>query len=323
MNKNYLYVSDSNDGYFNLALDEWFLDNVKDDELILYFYINKSAVIIGKNQNPRKECDLPRMHRDGVQLVRRISGGGAVFHDMGNLNFSFIAGASRFDKKLQHQFILDCIRFLGIDCTFSGRNDMLINGRKFSGNAYCSKNAAKQHHGTLLVSTELDRLQNYLTVDERKIRSKGVDSVRSRVCNLSEACPGLTVQGLLDVIPREFEKKYGNYKLLSLNDLPKGVISRYMEKHRSDEWLLGVTPAFDYSFDERFTFGGVQIYMSLKNNLITDITVHTDSIDTSLPDKIRSRLLLKELKREVICSCLSADADDHLCAISDKFSEIL
>ena len=202
MGKNYLYISDSYDGWRNLATDEWFLDHIGPEDVVLYFYINRNAVIIGKNQNPWKECDLSAMERDGVQLVRRISGGGAVFHDCGNLNFSFNAGKNRYDKDRQHRFILETVQSLGIPCEFSGRNDLLAAGKKFSGNAYCARGDAKQHHGTLLVSADLSRLQNYLTVDPRKMQSKGVASVRSRVCNLNEFVPSLTVEELLRVIPR-------------------------------------------------------------------------------------------------------------------------
>ena len=321
--KNYLYISQSGDGQYNLGLDEWFLDNVRDDELILYFYVNEKAVIIGKNQNPRKECNIPQMRNDGVQLVRRISGGGAVYHDGGNLNFSFIAGSSRFNKDDQHNFILNVVRSLGIECEFSGRNDLISNGRKFSGNAYCSKGKAKQHHGTLLVDTDLSRLQNYLTVDERKIRSKGVDSVVSRVCNLSQINSSISVEELLNVIPKEFERTFGAYRQIATSELPVDKIKPYIKKHSSEEWLFGSTPAFDYIFDERFTFGGVQIYMQLKSNVITSLTVHTDSMDTTLPDKIKDLLLFKELKKDTVCSALCSCNDDALTAIADKFSEVL
>ena len=123
----YFYVSPSRDGWRNLATDEWLIDHLAPDDLILYFYINQNAVIIGKNQNPWKECDIPAMDRDGVQLVRRITGGGAVFHDEGNLNFSFIAGKERYDTDRQFGMILQAVRALGIPAELTGRNDMQDN----------------------------------------------------------------------------------------------------------------------------------------------------------------------------------------------------
>ena len=157
---NLLYVSTSPDGWRNLGVDEYFLDHIGEDDMLLYFYVNRNAVIIGRGQNPWAECNLSAMERDGVQLVRRITGGGAVFHDEGNLNFSFIAGEKRYDLQRQLGMILDAVRALGIPCEFSGRNDLLADGRKFSGNAFCSRGCVRQHHGTLLIDADLTRLQN-------------------------------------------------------------------------------------------------------------------------------------------------------------------
>ncbi|MBQ3865667.1 MAG: lipoate--protein ligase family protein, partial [Clostridia bacterium] len=132
--KTYLCISQTLRGYENLALDEYFLDTVGQDEMILYLYVNRNAVIVGKNQNPYKECDLAAMEKDGVELVRRVSGGGAVYHDEGNLNFSFIAGPGRYDLDKQIGAIRETLLSLGVECAFSGRNDLLAAGRKFSGN---------------------------------------------------------------------------------------------------------------------------------------------------------------------------------------------
>ena len=127
--KNYFYKSTSNDGWRNLAQDEWFINNMGEDELMLYLYVNENAVIIGKNQNPWKECNLSAMEQDNVQLVRRISGGGAVYHDMGNLNFSFIANKKRYDLEKQMSMILSAVRMMGIDAEATGRNDITVDGK--------------------------------------------------------------------------------------------------------------------------------------------------------------------------------------------------
>ena len=133
MNK--LYVSPTGDGWHNLGTDEYFLEHIAPEDMLLYFYINRNAVIIGHGQNPWVECNLEAMRRDDVQLVRRITGGGAVFHDEGNLNFSFIAGEKVYDVQRQLGMILSAVRALGIPCDFTGRNDLVVDGRKFSGNA--------------------------------------------------------------------------------------------------------------------------------------------------------------------------------------------
>jgi lipoate-protein ligase A len=322
MENNFLHISTSGNGFCNLGLDEWFLDNVGNDDLILYFYINQNAVIIGKNQNPNKECDLEAMAHDGVQLVRRMSGGGAVFHDSGNLNFSFIAGKNRFDKERQHNFILNCVRSLGIDCCFSGRNDLLANGRKFSGNAYCSKGNSKLHHGTLLINADLHKLLNYLTVDERKIRAKGVDSVRSRVCNLAELCPDITTDIVLEKVRNQFSKEYGNYQSFSFTENQIIEIQKYQEKYASNEWAFSKLSQFEYVFDERFDFGNVQILLDVKDKIISDVQVFTDSMDTELPSKIQNALLGSKFEKDNLCQKLNNSADTSLMEISAKFNEV-
>ncbi|MBE6544249.1 MAG: lipoate--protein ligase [Ruminococcaceae bacterium] len=321
MADNYLYISESHDGYYNLGLDEWFLDNIGDDDLVLYFYINRNAIIIGKNQNPHKECDLEKMKADGVQLVRRISGGGAVYHDCGNLNFSFIAGKNRFNKDRQLNFIMNCIRCLGIDCCFSGRNDLLAEGHKFSGNAYCTKGHAKQHHGTLLINSNLDKLQKYLTVDERKIRAKGVDSVRSRVCNLSELRHDVTPSLLLSVIRQQFSKDYGDYSYFTLTNKQKSEVDEYREKASSKEWIFSKVSKFDYVFDNRFSFGSVQILLSIENDEIQSVQVFTDSMDTELPQKLQSRLIGLTFDKKTVIDALSSEGSSVFIDISDKFAE--
>ena len=133
------YISDSNNAWHNLAVDEFLLNSVGKDEIILYLYINSDSVIIGKNQNAWKECNIESMNRDGVKLVRRITGGGAVFHDLNNLNFSFISSKDLYDVQRQFGVILKALESVGLKAEFSSRNDLTINGRKFSGNAFCEK----------------------------------------------------------------------------------------------------------------------------------------------------------------------------------------
>jgi len=289
--RNLWYVSPSRDGWQNLAMDEWFLDHLGPEDLILYFYINDNAVIIGKNQNPWKECDLAAMERDGVQLVRRVTGGGAVYHDSGNLNFSFIAGEGRYDLEKQLNLILQAVRSFGIPCEFTGRNDLLAGGKKFSGNAFCTRQGIKQHHGTLLLSSHLGRLQNYLQVDPRKLKAKGVDSVRSRVCNLSEFTPAVNIPSMLEAIRKVFAETYG--QVSDFVPTPEDVAQMvpYYEKQSSWQWRLGKTPAFDLELDTRFPWGGVQLQFTLKNSVVEQVDVFSDAMDAELAQEIQRRLL--------------------------------
>lgn len=283
---NYWYVSPSGDGWENLAADEWFLDNLQPEDMLLYFYVNQNAVIIGKNQNPWRECDLAAMERDHVQLVRRITGGGAVYHDGGNLNFSFITGAERYDVPRQLGVILKALRSLGIPCAFTGRNDLVAEDRKFSGNAFCARGTLRQHHGTLLIRSDLGRLQRYLQVDPRKMQAKGVSSVKARVCNLSEFKEDLQPGQVLAAIRQAFEAEYGH-----VSDLPAGPdAAEYAEKQRSWDWRLGKTPAFDLELDPRFPWGGVQLLLTLKEGTVEQAQVYSDAMDPDLASHVTELL---------------------------------
>ena len=288
--RNLWYVSPSRDGWQNLAMDEWFLDHLEPEDMLIYFYINKNAVIIGKNQNPWKECDLGAMERDDVQLVRRITGGGAVYHDEGNLNFSFIAGEDRYDVERQLNLILQAVRSFGIPCEFSGRNDLLADGRKFSGNAFCARGQIRQHHGTLLFDSDLSVLGRALQPDLEKIESKGIASVRSRVCNLSDFTENVTIETMLAAISLAFETQYGPVTDVSLTPEQAAQIVPYYEKQRSWQWRLSKTPVFDLELDPRFSWGGVQMLLTLREGRVEQAEVYSDAMDADLSDEVRQRL---------------------------------
>ena len=186
--------------YENLALEEALLHRVGKGELILYLWQNERTVVIGKNQNPWKECRTALLSEEGGHLARRLSGGGAVFHDLGNLHFTFLMPAQDYDLPRQLTVIQRACRSLGIPAERSGRNDLLADGRKFSGNAFYKHNGKAYHHGTLMVDVDLDRVQRYLSPSKAKLAAKGVESVRSRVVNLREFVPTLTVEQLADAL---------------------------------------------------------------------------------------------------------------------------
>lgn len=312
---NYLYVSPSGDGWRNLGTDEYFLEHIGPEDMLLYFYINRSALIIGRGQNPWAECRLDAMERDGVQLVRRITGGGAVFHDEGNLNFSFIAGEAGYDVQRQLGMILSAVRALGIPCEFTGRNDLLADGRKFSGNAFCSRKGIRQHHGTLLIRSDLARLQNYLNVDPRKLQAKGVKSVRSRVCNLSEFAPGLGCGDMLRALKDAFRAEYGGYEELQGPD--EAAVAPYIEKHASDAWRLGETPRFDLEIENRFPWGNVQVLLTLRKGRVHDLKVYSDALDAALPEEIRSLLTGAEFGARPMADALRKSQNVQVLELAD------
>lgn len=318
---NYVFRAPTGDGWDNLARDEWFLDHLRPEDWILYFYVNENAVIIGKNQNPWRECNLSAMERDGVQLVRRITGGGAVFHDRGNLNFSFITGADRYDLEAQHEIILQAVRSFGIPCEFSGRNDLLADGKKFSGNAFISRGQLRQHHGTLLIAADLGRLQQYLNPDPLKLQAKGVTSVRARVTNLSDLAPDVTPAAMEAAVRRAAAAVMGPLTELIPTAAMEADLLPYREKQASWQWRLGKTPAFDLELSTRFPWGGVELLFSLKHVTVESVCVFSDAMDTALTETLRSRLTGCPLQSRALYEALAASDDPHVLDVAQFLLE--
>ena len=303
----YFYMSDSTDGWKNLAIDGFFLENLKKEDVILYFYVNTNAVIIGRNQNAWRECNIAAMEKDGVQLVRRHTGGGAVFHDNGNLNFSFIMNEAQYDVRRQMGVIQKAVASLGMTAELSGRNDILIEGRKFSGNAFAASKGMKAHHGTILVNTDLSKLAGYLNVSEKKMRAKGVTSVKSRVCNLHEFNESVTVQTVIALLKKEYEAEYGAFSEYQFNVQELARIEELYAIQSSWDWRFGRTPAFDYQLEERFSFGEMQFLFQIKDGLISDVSVFSDALDTALVQLVKNHMIGVRFHPKDICEAFEKD----------------
>lgn len=319
---NYIYSSLSDDGWMNLAVDQFFIENVKKDDIILYFYVNSNAVIIGRNQNAWKECNLEAMEKDGVQLVRRHTGGGAVYHDNGNLNFSFILHEINYDKERQFRVILNALASLGLQAQLSGRNDIIINEKKISGNAFGLAGNNRAHHGTLLVDSNLSRLSNYLNVSEAKIKSKGITSVRSRVCNLTDFVPGITVNQVKKAISDSFINEYGDAKEWNFTESDFNDVECRYKNQSSWEWRIGKSPQFDYEFDNRFSFGDMQIHLNVRNGIIESAKVCSDCLKIFLCEDIEKNLIGRWFKSEDIAKALMEIDEPETIELADYFTKI-
>lgn len=311
---NYIYSAPTGDGWLNLARDGYFLENNKKGDVILYFYVNKNAVIIGRNQNAWKECSIANMDADGVQLVRRHSGGGAVFHDNGNLNFSFITDEKHYDLNRQMRVILNAVSKLGLKAELSGRNDITVDGKKFSGNAFSLAKGNRSHHGTILVNADLTKLSNYLCVSKEKMRSKGIDSVRARVCNICELSSGLTVEAMRRLVIESFIEEYGAASEYVFDGTALAEVEERRERLASWEWRFGKTPQFDFETDKRFSFGDTQIYFNSRNGVIRETKVYSDCLDTELTTEIENALTGVHFRREEIKAALSKMKDQSIAA---------
>jgi len=217
--------------YKNLAVEEYLLLHCEPQECILYLWQNQNTVVIGRNQNAWKECKVESLEENGGHLARRLSGGGAVYHDLGNLNFTFLVSKENYSIDRQLEVIVKAVQKLGAKAEKSGRNDILIDGKKFSGNAFYEQEQHCYHHGTLMMNVNKEMLSKYLTVSKEKLQSKGVDSVKSRVTNLVDYIPDLTLEALKKALREAFEEVYG----LTSNECK-------MEDRNEDEtfFLLGL-----------------------------------------------------------------------------------
>lgn len=276
--KTKVFISGSHDPRVNLALEEMLTRNCREDEYILYLWQNDNTIVIGRNQNPHREVDLKKVEEDEVILVRRPSGGGAVFHDLGNLNFTFIAHEKNYNQDLNFRIILEALKDFGLEGYFSGRNDLLIDEKKFSGNAYSRRGPVRVHHGTLMLDVDIGRMADYLRVNPLKMKARGIGSVRSRVVNLYELVPGMKVKELMAALIRSFEKNLGQAGSAYMLDRQDLVDEDYSNKYFSWQWNIGETPKFTLEVERRFDWGLISILFDVKGGLIRGARIFTDSL---------------------------------------------
>lgn len=275
----------------NLAVEEYLFSKCGEDEAILYLWQNENTIVIGKNQNAWRECRISRIEEDGAVIARRISGGGAVFHDLGNLNFTFLVSKENYNLKRQLEVILRAVKKLGIHAEASGRNDILVEGQKFSGNAFHEHKGRCYHHGTIMVDVKLGELNKYLNVSKKKLESKGIKSVRSRVTNLISYNPELTINQLKKALRETFEEVYGYpSRIIKEEELDKQAVQELYEKYASWEWVYGKEFEFQYEVSERFEWGQVDIQFQVDSGQIVDAAVYSDSLRPEVIQKLPREL---------------------------------
>lgn len=275
---NRVIISKETDPCYNLALEEELLRNINEDEIILYLWQNHKTVVIGRNQNPFLECDVDKMKHYGVQLARRISGGGTVYHDMGNLNFTFVSKDSDSNIQRQLRVIKNAVEKFGVVAEFSGRNDLLCEGKKFSGHAFYSEDGNCFHHGTLMLDVDKSILGEILKPSKLKLEGKGITSVKSRVVNLKELCSDITADKMNTALKDSFEKEYGNFDGCS-EYCKQNHIPEHISKHMNEEWIYGESPSYDACLEGKTELGNFQVLAEIKDGLIKKARVYSDSLE--------------------------------------------
>ena len=297
------------DPALNLAMEEYLLRQAQTNEDLLLFYINAPSIIIGRHQNTLEEINSEYVKENHIHVVRRLSGGGAVYHDLGNLNFSFITSYQQENFNNFKKFTEPVVRSLnrlGVKAELSGRNDILVDGRKVSGNAQYIYKDRMVSHGTLLFNSDLSHVSDALNVRADKISSKGIKSIRSRVANISEF--------LRD--PMDIE----TFRVRLMEDIFKGVpeVPQYClttadkkavqtladERYRSWEWNYGHSPDFNLKKTQRFPSGEVDAHLDVKNGVIHEVKFYGDFFAESETEDLERLLVGVRFTRDDIAGAL-------------------
>ncbi len=297
------------DPHENLAIEQALLESTRAGCCTLYLWQNRNTVVIGRNQNAWKECRTALLEAEGGTLARRLSGGGAVYHDLGNLNFTFLLPSEDYDLDRQFAVIRTACALCGIETEQSGRNDLLADGRKFSGNAFYHHAGRSYHHGTLLVNVDRERMGRYLCPSKAKLNAKGVDSVRSRVVNLCELQPKLTLDQLKNALLEAFGTVYGlPIEPIASDAIPMDRVRELTQRNRSWEWNYGQRLPFDFACEQRFSWGELRVELQVENGIVRHASVFTDAMDDTLAPALGDALTGGRFDASALCERVRAGA---------------
>lgn len=334
----YYVIMPSQDIRRNLATEQYLLNQRTFDEPLVLFYIQKPCVIVGRNQNVRAEVDLKYAKEHQVMITRRLSGGGAVYDDLGNLSFSFVVNADHAsfgNFKLFTQPIIEALHEMGATgAEVSGRNDLMIDGKKFSGNAMYTKNKKMYSHGTLMLDVDLDEVSRVLTVSEKKLASKGTKSVRSRVTNLK---PYLAKE-YQDITTEAFRDKLllhlfsadtmeaiqtHEYKLTQADE--QAIDQLVADIYANDAWIFGEEPKYTIKREEKFKGGLIEANISIEKDRITAITIYGDYFSQKDTQEVADLLIGCKYAPEAIEQVLAPiRIDDYFANVTkEEFVQLL
>ncbi len=281
------YSSHSLNPYENLAVEKYLFDTLPQDFFVFYLWQNAHTVVIGRNQNAYSECKVEKLKNDGGTLARRMTGGGAVYHDVGNLNFTFIFHTADYDAQKNFFVIADALSSFGIKAQISGRNDILAEGKKFSGNAFLTTQSKTCHHGTLMVNVDVDNMTKYLNVSTDKLVKHGVKSVSARVENLNKLCHKVTVETLSEALLESVKKVFSPMKFVEAQIENTAELAKDFSK---TEYLFGSDARFVSKASERFDWGKADVDFEIIGDSLCVKAVYTDSLDTETFEDLKQKL---------------------------------
>jgi len=320
--------SPSNDAYFNIASEEYLLHKYPGEDLFL-LYINAPSIIVGRFQNTLAEINLDYVSENNIKVVRRMSGGGAVYHDLGNLNFSFhvpAVGDDFVDFSTFTQPVVDLLNRMGVPAKLEGRNDLLVDGKKFSGNAKCARNGKIIQHGTILLNSEMKVLSEALKINPLKFKDKAVKSIRARVTNLMEYLPeGTTVESFKKrLINQILDENAGAVIHHLTEDEIAGIEQLAKEKYSTWQWNFGDSPAYNFNKAVKISAGFIELHLDVKKGTIQQAKIFGDFFAAKPIEELEAKLLGVKHDPESIRQVLMAqNLNDYFGAVSvDEILEL-
>lgn len=297
--------------YQNIAMDSWLLDNLKPTEPVFALWQNKRAVIVGQNQNTFGEINQEYIDANQVQVVRRVSGGGAVYHDLGNICFTFFVPVEKSSSVNFKQFVqpmYDALRSLGIDAEITGRNDLEVEGKKISGNAQRYAGGYLMHHGTLLWDTDVDAMVHALNVADEKFISKAAKSVRARVGNIKDYAPkDLTIEKFIEALRYYLTNKGQDDEIILSPEQLSGIEKLRDQKFSTWDWNYGHSPKFDFENHAKFTGGSIDVQVNVAQGNIQDINFKGDFLGVRDWREIKYRFIGIPFDKQVVEHVLAAN----------------
>lgn len=321
-------ISETFDPWFNIATEDWIFRDMDPTTKILFLWRNDQTVVIGRFQNPWRECNTKKMEEDGIILARRQSGGGAVFHDLGNTNFTFLSSKESFDKSVNNKIITNAINSFGVDTYPSGRNDILVKtldgDKKISGSAFKETKDRSFHHGTLLINADMTKLGMYLNPDIKKLESKGIASVRARVANLKDLVPDITHEKLCERIVKEFFNHYQTECKIEIleHDYLKTIphLKEHFLKMSDWNWCFGEAPQFTHQMSERFPWGLMEVHLNVEKAFVEKTQIYSDSLHPEMIEHLMASLIKIPYTKEAFSQAIKA-VSSELPMIADYLDE--
>lgn len=293
MNSGLICYTNSYSAYHNLATEEYLIRECEKNNIpILFIWQNENAVVIGKNQNAYTECNIEFAKENTIQIVRRTTGGGAVYHDLGNINFSIILPKFQYDTEKTIDMIVAALNNIGVNAKKNGRNDICIGEEKISGNAFYSNEKVGMHHGTILYELNETTMASVLSVPKYKLSKHGVSSVKSRVTDIKSKYPRIQIEDIFKTIKNQFMISFGLSEIEEKNIDKNDINDSLIKKYYSDEWNINKICQYETLFDKLFDWGYLRMTVKYEGNQLVDLEFESDSLEVDVLEEIKERVKL-------------------------------